>query len=296
MLSAVLLFALTAAPGAGEAETFKAFFTRGEELFAAGDMDAAIANFRRADLLRPTPEVAFDMAKCHEKRGEKAYATYYYRLYLRRAPKAADVLDVAERVGEALAEAEAEGRGLLEVDSPLRGKATVNGVAYAEFPVAVFLPPGDYELQASFSAGPRKLMAAMHTGKITSIVFEPLAPPLVATPSASPPPPVEFAPSAHLAQAPVSGRPGLRTPAYVIIGVSAAALLAGTAMGSLAASDERRLRSDQTNLTVSQARELAAASSLKGGAANVLWLVGAAGMVTGAVTFVLSLPEPGEPR
>ena len=294
MLSVVLLFAIAAAPGDGEAETFKAFFSRGEELFAAGDMSAAIANFRRADLLRPTPEVAFDLAKCHEKRGQKAYATYYYRLYLRRAPKAPDVLDVAERVGEALAEAEAEGRGLLEVDSPLRGKATVNGVTYSEFPLAVFLPPGDYELQAAFSAGPRKLMASMHTGKITSIVFEPLAPPLVAPPSVQSSLPAEAAPSAELARAPASGRPALRTPSYVIVGLSAAALVAGTAMGTLAAGEERRIRSDQANLTVSQARDLAAASSLKGGAANVLWVVGAAGMVTGAVTFVLSLPEPGD--
>lgn len=294
MLSAVLLFSLAAAPGAGEAETFKAFFSRGEELFAAGEMDAAIANFRRADLLRPTPEVAFDLGKCHERRGEKAFATYYYRLYLRRAPKAADALDVAEKVGEVLAEEGNEGRGLLEVDSPLRGKATVNGVAYSEFPVAVFLPPGDYELQASFSAGPRKLVASMHTGKITSIVFEPLAPPLVsAAPAAAAP---EYAPSAALAESPVKGRPGLRTPAYVIVGVSAAALVAGTAMGALAASEERRLRSDQANLTVSQARELATASSVKGGAANILWVVGAAGMATGAITFVLSLPEPGDAR
>jgi tetratricopeptide (TPR) repeat protein len=292
MLSAVLLFSLAAVPGGGEAETFKAFFSRGEELFAIGEMDAAIANFRRADLLRPTPEVAFDLGKCHEKRGEKAYATYYYRLYLRRAPKAPDALDVAEKVGEALAEAGGDGRGLLEVDSTMRGKATVNGVAYAEFPLAVFLPPGDYELQASFSAGPRKLMVAMHTAKVTSITFEPLPPLLVAPAELAPAP--EYAPSAALAEAPVKGRPSLRTPAYVIVGVSAAALVAGTAMGALASSEERRLRSDQANLTVSQARELAASASAKGGAANILWGVGAAGAAAGAVTFVLSLPEPGD--
>ena len=41
-----------------------------------------------ADRQLATPEVIYDLAKCHEKLGDVAFATYYYRLYLKRSPAA----------------------------------------------------------------------------------------------------------------------------------------------------------------------------------------------------------------
>src|SRR5438874_364457 len=93
-------------PGATEQEHFKTFFTKGEQLYGQGEYGAAIWNFREAETIRLTPEVAFDLAKCHEKIGDLAFATFYYRQYLKRAPNASDALDVAERVGTVLAKAE----------------------------------------------------------------------------------------------------------------------------------------------------------------------------------------------
>src|SRR4051812_12579990 len=71
-------------PGAEEKERFKAYFTQGEKLYAQGEYGAAIWNFRRADRLLATPEVIYDLAKCYEKLNDVAFATYYYRLYLKR--------------------------------------------------------------------------------------------------------------------------------------------------------------------------------------------------------------------
>src|SRR5688572_13792922 len=140
-------------PGAAEQERFKSYFTKGEELYTQGEYGAAIWNFRQADSIRLTPEVAFDLAKCHEKLGDVAFSTFWYRQYLKRAPNANDALDVAERVGTVLARAEGEGRGLLELQSNGAVELVVNKVRFAEPPVAMFLPPGEYEVAARFPSG-----------------------------------------------------------------------------------------------------------------------------------------------
>jgi hypothetical protein len=168
-----------AMPGAAEQERFKAFFTQGEQLYGQGEYGAAIWNFRQADKIRVTPEVAFDLAKCHEKLNDVAFATFYYRQYLKRAPNANDALDVAERVGTVLAKAEAEGRGLLEVLSPGAVDVAINKASFAEAPVAVFLAPGEYEVTAKFPSGVKKMVAQIRTGKTTPISFEPMPPPLI---------------------------------------------------------------------------------------------------------------------
>jgi hypothetical protein len=168
-----------ALPGAAEQERFKAYFTQGEQLYTQGEYGAAIWNFRQADRIRVTPEVAFDLAKCHEKINDVAFATFYYRQYLKRAPNANDALDVAERVGTVLAKAESEGRGLLEVLSPGAIDVAINRASFAEAPVAVFLAPGEYEVTAKFPSGTKKMVAQIRTGKTTPIAFEPMPPPLV---------------------------------------------------------------------------------------------------------------------
>src|SRR5262245_54581287 len=166
-------------PGAAEQERFKAYFTQGEALYSQGEYGAAIWNFRQADSIRVTPEVAFDLAKCHEKLNDVAFSTFYYRQYLKRAPNANDALDVAERVGTVLAKAEAEGRGLLEVLSPGAIDVAINKASFAEAPVAVFLAPGEYEVSAKFPSGVKTMVAQIRTGKTTPISFEPMPPPLI---------------------------------------------------------------------------------------------------------------------
>src|SRR5439155_1140374 len=68
-LLVLLTFTATdvALPGNAEQERFEGFFTKGEQLYGQGEYGAAIWNFREADSIRLTPEVAFDLAKCHEK-------------------------------------------------------------------------------------------------------------------------------------------------------------------------------------------------------------------------------------
>ncbi len=274
-------------PGETESQRFKASFERGEAHFQKGDFGAAIASFREADRARVTPEVAYDLAKCFEKLGDEAYTTFYYRLYMRRAPSAPDTLEVAEKVGTTIARVETEGLGFLELDAPRANAVTLLGQRYPEPPVARFLPPGDYEVSAEFPNGLKTMSVQIRTGKTTTIHFEPLAPPMV---------PLENALSAELVakgvdSAVAPGPSPLRVGSYVVVGVGLAALASGIALGvsssADAASSMNRMQS------VSQAQGLADAANGKAVGANLLYGLGGAAVAGGALMFIFSMPEPG---
>jgi hypothetical protein len=289
-VSVLVLTALVLAapmPGEAEAARFKDLFERAEAQFQAQDFGAAIALFRQADRVRVTPEVAFDLAKCFERLGDEAYTTFYYRQYMKRAPSAPDTLEVAEKVGTALAKAEAEGRGFLELEAPRAMAVRVDDRSYPEPPVALFLAPGDYEVAADFPGGSRTMMVHIVTGRTATVFFEPVQPPLV---------PLEKSLSADLVakgyDAPPTGPSKLRVASYVTAGVGVAALVAGIILGASSAADASRLSTDKT-MTVSEAQQVADAANAKGIAANVLFGVGGAGVAGGVVMFVFSMPEPG---
>ncbi len=271
------------------AEKFRALFAQGESLYEKGDYGAAIWNFRQADQLRATSEVAFDLAKCHEKLGDAAFAAYYYRLYLRRAPGATDALDVAERIGTALAQAESNGRGLLEVEASGATLGRVNGQEFAESPMAVFLPPGDYELTVGFPTGVRRQMVSIRTGKVTTLTVLPPAPP-PSRASVEPPHPL----TQSLRQDSRSATPTLRKVAYGTGALALASLATGLVLGSIAQSEAARAEVGRGLLSVSQGRSLVDASNTHAGWANVMFgVAGASALATGSL-WVFSLPEPGK--
>lgn len=274
-------------PGPVEAERFKTYFAQGEALFKQGDYGAAIWNFRKADALKTTPEVAFDLAKCHEKIGDVPFATYYYRAYLKRAPGASDAIDVAEKVGKALADFEASGKGLLEVDAALAVNLVVAGKKFPFGPVAMALPPGNYEITATFGKTQRKMSADVRIGKASAFDFEPLPVPLVsaATAGGSPGLVVDAAvmkksgpgwSAAHIASIPVAG-------------VGVAALAVGIIMGVLSAGDASQATTNKT-LTYAQAQAFADSANSRAAIANSLMIGGGAAIAGGVVMFVLSFP------
>jgi hypothetical protein len=271
-------------PGEAESQRFKAAFERGEAHFQAGDYGAAIASFREADRARVTPEVAYDLAKCFEKLGDEPYTTYYYRLYMRRAPAAPDTLEVAEKVGTTIARVETEGLGFLELEAPRANAVTLLGQRYPEPPIARFLPPGDYEVSAEFPNGVKKMSVQIRTGKTTTISFEPLSPPMV---------PLENALSAELvARGADSPGPGkLRIGSYVVFGVGLAALASGIALGVSSSADATAAKN--RNQSISQAQGLADSANGKAVGANLLYGLGGAAVAGGALMFIFSMPEPG---
>lgn len=272
-------------PGDAESQRFKLAFERGEAHFQKGDYGAAIASFREADRARVTPEVAYDLAKCFEKLGDEPYTTFYYRLYMRRAPSAPDTLEIAEKVGTTIARVESEGRGFLELDAPRANAITLLGQRYPEPPVARFLPPGDYEVTAEFPNGVKKMSVQIRTGKTTSVSFEPLAPPMVALENAL------TAEAVAKGSDGASGPSGLRIGSYVVFGIGLASLGTGIALGLSSAADATAAKN--RNQSFAQAKAYADSANGKAVGANILYVGCAAAIVGGAVMFIFSLPEPG---
>ena len=274
-------------PGEAESQRFKAFFEKGESLYQTGEYGPAIYNFEQADGQRVTPEVAYDLAKSHEKLGDAAFTLLYYRLYMRRAPEATDTLQVAQKVGQALAKAEIDGRGFLELWAPRAKSVTVKGLRFPQPPVAVFVPAGDYDVEAEFPSGVKKMVVQVRSGRITAVTFEPVQPPMLT---------VENALSADLVAAGVEKDSGPtpstgRVAAYLVAGVGVASLVTGIILGVSANADVAQ--SQNKNLTISSAQAAATSANGKGVAANILFGVGGAGVVGGVVLFIFSMPEPG---
>jgi hypothetical protein len=169
LIALMVLSAANPRSDVAEAEpAAQAYLSRGERLFTEGDFENALWNFQQANARHPTPAAALGAAECYERLADKAYAVYYYRAYLRRAPNAADGLEIAERVGELLFTEVQNGRGLLEVESPVPAKGSIDGRSFNAFPIAAFLPAGDHELLVDFPTGRQRRIVSLKRGKPTT--------------------------------------------------------------------------------------------------------------------------------
>jgi hypothetical protein len=175
LLTLIALSAATPRADATQAEQHaQAYLARGEKLLRDGDFENALWNFQQANARYPNAASALGAAECYERLGEKAYAVYYYRAYLRRSPGAPDGLEVAERVSDVLFSELQNGRGLLEVEAPLPAKVSVDGRPIGALPIAAFLPLGEHELTVEFPTGTQRRVVSLKRGKLTtSLSLEP---------------------------------------------------------------------------------------------------------------------------
>jgi tetratricopeptide (TPR) repeat protein len=284
-----------ASASATKRETFKQAFTTAEQRYLAKDFSGAIRAFREADALIPTPEVAFDLAQCHDKLGNLGEAISWYRRYLRRAPDSRDGLEVAERLSALLRWMESKGLGLLEIEA--EGEATVSmaGEPSQPLPVAFLLPKGDHEVNLRFATGTVLRGGTISVGKATLIKvqapppgFGRLAPETVAAnaPSSS------ASPALSLKSSPRTPTPTLRKAGYWVLAASAAALATGAVLGALSNFDAARLRDEHQHLSYADATAIARGAGAKGRAANILLGAGAAGALTGTGLIAFSFGEP----
>ncbi|MBL8924318.1 MAG: hypothetical protein JNJ54_36050 [Myxococcaceae bacterium] len=287
LLASVAVISALPMPGEDEARRFDVHFERAEAMYGRGDYGAAISLFKEADRLKVTPEVAFDLARSFEKLGDAAFTTLYDRLYLARAPDASDGADISQRLNRTLANEEEEGLSFVEIYAPGASSLTIAGRHFPAPPAALFLAPGEYTLEGTFRSEKKTLKVQVRLGRITSLWFEPVPPPLVAAGE-----PVADAALKVERPGPTPASPsGLRIASYVALGLGAAALAGGLVSGVLANGDAARAQ--DLALTVREARQSAADSNAKATAANVLFVAGGLTAATGGVLFFLSMPEPG---
>jgi tetratricopeptide (TPR) repeat protein len=74
--------------------------TAGRAAYEAGRWDEAIAAFKEAYGLSQAPGLLFNIAQAYRSAGDRLQALDYYRLYLERAPTAANAAEVRTRIAE----------------------------------------------------------------------------------------------------------------------------------------------------------------------------------------------------
>ncbi len=276
-------------PGEAEGEAgYADFFARAEAMTAKNEDAAAIALYREAERFKGTPDSAKRLGKAYDKLGDTASATLYYRLALARAPEATDAPAIAQIVGTHLGKAGSEGKGLVEVFAPRASRLSVQGREYPGAPIALFVTPGEYEVEAVFPSGKKTTRLRVKSGQVASLTFEPVQPPLLSTEQALP--------EAAIAKGQTSdeGPPAnvLRIVSIIAMGVGVAAAGTGVyfAVGSAADAEQAK----NTMLNRAQRQEFANSANAKAVPANALMIGGAAALVAGGAMFIFSLPEPGK--
>lgn len=88
------------AEGSSSSTSAQAYFEQGSTLFKQQKYADAIAYFLKANRLRPSPELLFNIGLAHDKLGNTAEALRYYREYQHDAGSAAPDARVGERVSE----------------------------------------------------------------------------------------------------------------------------------------------------------------------------------------------------
>lgn len=101
-LAALIFIASTAGPALGDPkedqeQRAQKLFQVGDDHYAAGRYEEAVAHFQQAYDLSPQPALLFNMANAYERMGEYEKAADHLRRYL-ESPKAEDVASVRERI------------------------------------------------------------------------------------------------------------------------------------------------------------------------------------------------------
>jgi hypothetical protein len=271
-------------PGEVEARQFKNLFVAGESAYSQGDYGLAIYFFKRAERTKMTPEVAYDLAKCFEKIDDEPTATYFLRLYLKRAgAAAADRAEVENQVARFLSKARASGFGLVEIEAPFASAIRFSKRWWPEAPVAFLAPAGTHRLDIVTSESTLTQTIEVESGAAATRNAGLTTPPLVSSEAVPLP--------AAVLQRPPAARPrsGLRTASFVTGGLGLAALVTGGVLGLSARSDASI--SQDRQLTFVDAQSAADRANGKGLAANVLWGAGAAALAGGVLMFALSGSE-----
>jgi hypothetical protein len=76
----------------------KEHFEAGSKLFSAGEFEKAIPEFQKAYGIVHSPEILYNIARCHEELGREQDAIYNYEVYLKLYPTAGDADDVRHRI------------------------------------------------------------------------------------------------------------------------------------------------------------------------------------------------------
>jgi tetratricopeptide (TPR) repeat protein len=259
-------------PGQAEAARFKNLFEQGENFYHQKEYGLAIATFRQADALKPSAEIAYDLAKCFEKLSDIPTAALYYSLYLRRSPQSSDANTVSNWLQRQQQKWALDGKAVVFVMGPFQQEVRIDGVSVGYLPAAVLLSAGAHRV---LRVGEAEVVMDLVSGSTLTLAQTLVAPPLPAAPelwASAPPSPKKF--------------PRMRVAGIALLGVGVALAAVGVGLGASAQHDWQAAQNK--TLLYPQARQLADASGQKGLGANVLFTGAGVAGILGSVLLGLS--------
>ncbi len=278
----------------------------GKDAYKARRYDDAVAAYEAAFEADPLPRFLFNLARCHQKRGDLGRAAHLFERYLKAAPEAKDRRKV-KALAKVLRVKLKKRFSKLEVVSEPTGALVVvkvgEGVVEGATPLTEWLPFGEHTVAVSLSGYERhEEVAVLRPRAPTRLEVKLVAKRKPAPPAPEPEPaPAEVADAApELAAepapepspppAPKPGR-GWLVPSTLSV---AGALLAGGGVLSWLARDAEQARdalvesSWSKDVTASEVLELDDRAATRATAANVLLGTGLFAAAAGAVLLLVA--------
>jgi tetratricopeptide (TPR) repeat protein len=97
---AVLLIGAGVAGAAEDRQTARDHYIKGTRLFDLGRFDDAIKEYEAAYEIKDDPVLLYNIAQAHRLAGHSQQALFYYKSFLRRAPKTPNRVEVETKVAE----------------------------------------------------------------------------------------------------------------------------------------------------------------------------------------------------
>lgn len=233
------------APSAAELVTAKKRYTEGEKKYKAGDSVGALADFRAANDIKPTPQAERYLGLCEDALGHFVAALDWYDRFLVHVP------EKLSGQGDEIRRRETEIRampGKVHIESTPAGAAVaIDGKPQpTPAPLDVELPPGAHTI-AFRAVGHLPLEKSIDVDFAATqavsgeLPVEPPPPPVT-------PPPVAAEPLPVAPPAPPAERRS-KVPAYVTGALAIAAAGVGTVFGALALKDKSDFDKNPTTQT-----------------------------------------------
>jgi tetratricopeptide (TPR) repeat protein len=253
-------------------------YAEGQELFRAGDYEAALEAFRAAYQAAPHPIPVKSQAECHERLGNLAEAVALFERYLEFRPDAADAQAIRARIDSlrgqlgALRVTSYPGGARVHVDGQLLRSAT---------PLEVNVIPGPHTIRIElpgYRVTTQELTTVAGGDHVLHFNLERPPPPAPATtegPAGEEPPDEDQ-------------RILLSPPFWTMVAVTAAGAIAATVAGSLALASQAEFDDGvAAGRNRNELKELGERGQTQAIIADVGWALAGAGALAATILFIV---------
>lgn len=302
LIAAVLL--LTARDAEAQGSTAQTQFDYGLAEMEAGRYASGCPALAESYRIDPHPGVLFTLAECENKWGKIASAFAHYEAYLDLFAHMSDGQKAHQRGRDRIAAAQRDALRSelpqlalsLPATAPPGTTVTRDGDPIGAPSLGVPLPvdPGEHVIAATTPDGvSHETRVTLARGQHRSVVLDLSAPP--PSPQVVPPPTQPAPALPPREQAGTASNP-LRTAAWIAGGIGLAGVAVGSIAGAVVMGDASTIHSDCQGLSCSGPGLSASSQSRTfGPISDVGFAVGAAGLVTAALLFLLPNPAPVTP-